>query len=49
MFCGTAKFHIVFPCITHIQSECGEYSGRLCEILLVPENIVMNLNNVMNK
>ena len=30
--------------ISHIQIECEEYPGLLCEILLVPQNIVMNLN-----
>ena len=33
--------------ISHIQIECEEYPGLLCEILLVPQNIVMNLNIYM--
>ena len=37
----------IFPVFPHIQTECGEYLGILCEILLVPQNIVMDLNNVM--
>ena len=40
MFCGTDSTSWN---ISHIQIECGEYMG----ILLVPQNIVMDLNNVM--
>ena len=40
-------FHILFLDIPLIQFECGEYLGILRKILSVPQNIVMNLNNVM--
>lgn len=33
--------------ISHVQFECGKYSGILRGILLVPRKIFMNLNNVM--
>ena len=45
---GLTVFHIVFLDIPHIQCECGEYPGILRGILSVPQNIVMNMNNVMN-
>jgi hypothetical protein len=32
-----------------IQSKCEEYPGILRRILSVPQNIVMDLNNVMLK
>ena len=32
----------------HQKTECGEYPGILRGILLIPHNIVMDLNNVMN-
>jgi hypothetical protein len=34
--------------ISHIQSECGKYLKKICGILLVPHNTIMDLNNVMN-
>ena len=37
MFCGTKNIYL----------ECGEYPKILREILSVPQNIVMDLNNVM--
>ena len=33
--------------IPHIQIECGKYFRIFCRILSVPQNIVMNLINVM--
>ena len=33
--------------IPHIQTVCGEYLGILRGILSAPQNIVMDLNNVM--
>ena len=44
----TVAFHVVFPDIPHIQTGCGKYSGILCGILSVPQNIVMDLNNMMD-
>ena len=41
-------FHVVFPNILRIKIECEEYSKIRREILSVPHNIVMNLNNVMS-
>ena len=46
-YVGLTIFHVVFPDIPHIQSECGEYSGILRGILSVPQIVVMDLNNVM--
>ena len=43
MFCGTHSFPQSIP---HIQIECEEYPGVFSGILLVPQNIVMDLNNV---
>ena len=33
--------------ITIFQSECGKNPKILCIILLVPHNVVMDVNNVM--
>ena len=41
MLCGTDN-------ISHIHIECGNYLTMFCGILLVPRNIVMNLNNVLS-
>ena len=41
MFCGTGNIPRLIP---HIQTKYGEI---LCGILLVPQNIVMDMNNVM--
>ena len=45
MLCGTD--HIPQN-ITHICTKCGQYSGIFYGNLLVPLNIVMDLNNTMN-
>ena len=45
---GPTVFHKIFLNISHIQTECGKYSGIFYEILPIPQNIVMNLNDVMN-
>ena len=45
---GPTIFHKIFLNISHIQTECGKYSGIFYEILPIPQNIVMNLNDVMN-
>ena len=45
MFCGTDNIPRNTP---HIQTECEEYPRIFHEILSVPQNTVMNLNNVMN-
>ena len=42
MSCGTDNIPQNIP---YIQTECGK---SLCEILLVPHNIVMHMNNVMS-
>jgi hypothetical protein len=42
-------FHIVFPDIPHIQSECGKHPRILCGIPSVPQHIVMDMNNVMHE
>jgi hypothetical protein len=44
---GLAIFHVIFLNIPHIHIECGEYLEILREILLVPQNIVMDLKEVM--
>ena len=44
---GVTVFHIIFPHISHIHSECGEYAEILCGILSLPHNIVMNMNNAI--
>ena len=46
MFCGTGNIPQNIP---HIQFEYGNHSTIFHEILWVPRNIVMNLNNVMNQ
>ena len=45
---GLTIFHVIFLDIPRIQFECGEYPGILCGIVLVPQNIIMDLNNVMH-
>ena len=40
---GLTVFHVVFP---EIQTKCGEYLGILRGTLSLPQNIVMDLNNV---
>jgi hypothetical protein len=37
---------IVFD-VSHIQTECGKYQGIVCGILSVPQNTIMDPNNVM--
>ena len=44
---GLTVYHVVFPDIPHIQFKRGDYSRILCEILSVPQNIVMEMNNVV--
>ena len=34
-------------CASAFDSECGECPTILCGIFLVPQNIVMNMNNIM--
>ena len=38
---------ITLLCETKKIPKCGKYSHIFREILLVPQNIVMNLNNIM--
>ena len=45
---GLTIFQGIFSDIFHIYFECGKYMGIFHGILLVPRNIRMNLNNVMN-
>ena len=45
MLCGAD--HEIFLDIAHIYIEYGKGLGIFHGILLVPHNIVMNLNNVM--
>ena len=33
-YVGFIVFHKIFPDIFHVQTECGEYPGLLCEIQL---------------
>ena len=33
--------------ISHIKIECGKYQKIFNGLLLVPQNVVMNLNNVV--
>jgi hypothetical protein len=47
MLCGTDNITRNILDIPRIQSECGEYLGILRGMLSVPQNIVMNSNNVM--
>lgn len=42
-------FYVVFPTIHHIQIKCGEYLGILHGTLSVPQNISMDLNDVMEQ
>ena len=44
MFCGVDSFPQNIP---HIQTKCGKHSVLLCGILSIPQNIVMDLNNVI--
>ena len=44
---GTTTIHKIYLNISHIQTKCGKYHGIFCGLLLVPHNIVMDLNNVM--
>jgi hypothetical protein len=44
MFCGTDN---IAQNISHIEFEYGKYSLIFHEILSIPRNIVMDLNNVM--
>ena len=44
MFCGTDS---IPQNISRIQTKCEKHPGILCGILLVPRNVVMDLNNVM--
>jgi hypothetical protein len=41
---GLTVFHEILPCI-HI--ECGNIRVIICRILSIPQNIVMNPNNIM--
>ena len=43
LFYGTDNIPQIFLDISHIQYECGKYLG----VLLVPQNIVMDLNDAM--
>jgi hypothetical protein len=45
---GLTIFHIIFLDISHIQYECGKYQGILSGILSVPQNVVVDMNNVMS-
>ena len=44
---GLIIFHVVFLDILHIWSKCGEYQGLLREILSVPQNKRVYLNDVV--
>ena len=44
---GLTIFHEIFWIIDHIQTECGKYSGLFHGILAIPQNIGMDLNNVI--
>ena len=45
---GLTIVHIIFPDISHNQTECGKYLGLIHGISLVPHNIiVMDMKNVM--
>ena len=44
---GLTKIHKFFLDIFHIQSKCEKYLEIYCGILSVPQNIVVDLNNVM--
>jgi hypothetical protein len=39
--------HGIFLNTPHIQYECWEYPEILCGILSIPQNIIMDLNNIM--
>ena len=43
MFCGTKSIPQNIP---PIQTECREYPGIFYGVLSVPQNIVMDLNNI---
>ena len=44
---GVTIFHGIFPYIFHIRSECENYKGIFHGIMSIPQNIIMDLNNVM--
>ena len=44
---GLIVFHEIFLNISHIQTECGKYLGIFSKTLSIPQNIIMDLNNVM--
>ena len=41
------KFHRIFLDIPHIQTECENHHEIFCGIMSVPQNIVMDMNNVV--
>ena len=47
MFRGTNNIHGIFVDIPQIHIECGKYQGTFCENILIPQNAIMDLNNVM--
>jgi hypothetical protein len=47
MLCGIDSFQGIFPYIPNIQSECGGYLWICPEILSIPQNSVMDMDNVM--
>jgi hypothetical protein len=44
VLCGIDKIPKNIP---HIHTECEKYLGIFGGVLLVPQNIIMNMNNVM--
>jgi hypothetical protein len=47
MFCGTNNIYGIFDDIPQIHIECGKYQGTFCENISVPQNVIMDLKNVM--
>lgn len=47
VFVELTFFHIIFPNISHIQSECGKHHEIFYGIISIPHNTAMDLNNVM--
>ena len=47
MFCKLTLLCVIFRDFFHIQIERGKYSGLFCGILLVPHNVVMDMDDVM--
>ena len=46
---GQTLFHGIFLDSFHIHIECGKDPGIFFEISIVPQNIGMDLNNVMER